>query len=153
LTQSHGTANSVSSSASGGGGLVGSTIGLGYLPNSFTSSGSANVGNAFKDFEKKTIDAWDIDDNDADPSSSRAKTTHLDEYFPISIADSEQVAKMIIKNHQDKQQSTPSAGNKTSSPGKQGSTVPSSIFPVVSPVTVVVSQVMSKKYQPKKLGF
>lgn len=75
----------------------------GYLSNLTTSlsatgtSTGANVGNAFKDFEKKTIDAWDIDDVDSDGS-------FLNENFHISLADSEEVAKKIIKNHRDQQQ-------------------------------------------------
>ncbi|RMZ94923.1 TBC1 domain family member 22B [Brachionus plicatilis] len=86
-----------------------------------SGSGSSNshslpgtVVKAFRDYEKKTIDAWDIDENEC---------FNLTDPFQISITDSEEVAKKIIKNHketQEKMQSSVSIGSKTTtklSPG------------------------------------
>ncbi len=59
--------------------------------------GSQQTTNAFKNFEKQTICDWDIVQDDLMPN------TNLNEfYFPISIQDSEEVAKRIIKSHQEK---------------------------------------------------
>lgn len=77
-------------------------------PTSNTTTYTSNnqpgtVVKAFRDFEKKTIDAWDIDDDES-------YSYNLADPFPISIADSEEVAKKIIKNHketQEKMQSSP----------------------------------------------
>lgn len=69
---------------------------------------------AFRDYEKKTIDAWDIDENEC---------FGLVDQFPISKIDSVEVAKKIIKDHketQEKLQSSSSISSKTytiSSPG------------------------------------
>lgn len=55
---------------------------------------------AFKDFEKKTIDAWDIDEDDC----FNYRLNNSNEPFPISIADSEEVAKKVIKDHKENQE-------------------------------------------------
>ncbi|CAF0751017.1 unnamed protein product [Brachionus calyciflorus] len=71
--------------------------------NTFNPHGQpGTVVKAFRDFEKKTIDAWDIDEDDFNFNPA--------EPFPISIVDSEEVAKKIIKTHkenQEKLQSSP----------------------------------------------
>lgn len=85
---------------------------------------------AYRDYEKKTYDAWDIDDDDPSPSGnhySHHRNNHgvhqintdlmvnggdMFAHFPahthtpatISLADADAVAKQIIKSHQEKQQ-------------------------------------------------
>jgi hypothetical protein len=49
---------------------------------------------SFKDFEKKTLDVWDIDEDDLIENS-------IDYSLPISISDSEEVAKKVIQNHKE----------------------------------------------------
>ena len=66
---------------------------------SSVSSGatSASHASSFKDYEKKTFDVWDIDDDLIE--YNQLVDPHL-----ISIEDSEEMAKKVIKNHQEKQQ-------------------------------------------------
>ena len=64
---------------------------------SHSHSQPGTVVKAFRDYEKKTIDAWDIDEDES-------FSYNLAEPFPISIADSEEVAKKIIKNHKETQE-------------------------------------------------
>lgn len=59
-----------------------------------SASNTGASGNSFRDFEKKTNDVWDLDDDDG-------LNDNLDFSFPISITDSEEVAKKIIKNHKE----------------------------------------------------
>ena len=72
-----------------------------------STSGSTGVGtsSSFKDYEKKTNDVWDIDD----------ELDLHDEFnsFPISLVDSEEMAKKVIKKHQEKQSASNQATNKS----------------------------------------
>ncbi len=73
--------------------------------NSGQSGGPASLsGNAFKAFEKQTIDDWDIDNEDdgGDGGGYKAYNNLNEFYFPISVTDSEEMAKRIIRNHQEK---------------------------------------------------
>lgn len=62
---------------------------------STTSSTAQGTSSSFKDYQKNTNDVWDIDDE---------LDLHDDELnsFPISLADSEEMAKKVIKKHQEK---------------------------------------------------
>lgn len=69
---------------------------------------------AFRDYEKKTIDAWDIDENEC---------FNLADQFPISNIDSVEVAKKVIKDHketQEKLQSSTSISSKTPTKASPG---------------------------------
>lgn len=68
---------------------------------------------AYRDYEKKTFDAWDIDDdNNKEKINSGCSDGELFGYtsipLPISVADSDAVAQQIIKSHQEKLKTTPS---------------------------------------------
>ncbi len=52
---------------------------------------------SFKDFEKKTLDVWDIDDDISEQN-------YFFDNHTISIPDSEEMARRIIKNHQESQE-------------------------------------------------
>lgn len=66
-----------------------------------TSSSSSSVStgqtSSFKDYEKKTFDVWDIDDESIEYNSIMNPNL-------ISITDSEEMAKKVIKNHQENQE-------------------------------------------------
>jgi hypothetical protein len=79
---------------------------LSSTSNATTSSSHQATANSFLDFEKKTFDVWDLDDDyDVDNEFT----------FPISITDSEEVAKKIIKNHKESQEKSQQEINKQSS--------------------------------------
>lgn len=68
------------------------------LKSSGTSSGGVGGHKSFKDYEKKTCDVWDVDDDLTDYNQQ------LDSPNLISITDSEEMARRVIKNHQDNQE-------------------------------------------------
>lgn len=77
---------------------------------------------AYRDYEKKTYDAWDIDENDCGSINAGFSNgnlfTYSPDHLPISVADSDAVAQQIIKSHQEKLKTSSSvdSSSSTSSP-------------------------------------
>jgi len=100
----------------------GSTSGVG-VSSAATNAGSSGVPSSYRDYEKKTYDAWDIDDGDDEDGLSGAGNGRMFDYYhhtaasahhlPISLADSDAVAKQIIRSHQEKQKSSASSSPST----------------------------------------
>lgn len=88
------------------------------------NAGSSGLPSSYRDYEKKTYDAWDIDDGDDEDGLSAAGNGRMFDYYhntaasaahhlPISLADSDAVAKQIIRSHQEKQKSSASSSPST----------------------------------------
>jgi hypothetical protein len=99
------------------------------------ASSSNTTGNTFKDFEKKTFDAWDIDE---ESSTYNLNSLNLKYSIPIpSLLDSEEMAKNVIKNHKESQnQKKLSETNKS---------IESSPPTAQVPITAPICQDLSKK--------
>lgn len=72
---------------------------------------------AYRDYEKKTFDAWDIDDDN--PGTVKAGSDgnlfgFVSGHLPISVADSDAVAQQIIKSHQEKLKTSSSLDSNSS---------------------------------------
>lgn len=90
------SSTSTSTSASSASARVSGTSASSSMSSSQSNhQGGSNSTNFFKNFEKQTSDAWEFDEDDEDLEPD------VDYSFPISIPESEEVIKKVIKNHQE----------------------------------------------------